>query len=172
MSIYWTWALNRSMKWIKQFASHFGCTQNVMVVHRTDKSKEVVKIRWHFHHVINIFPTVWRLPGAYLHSHSEWNSSGMIEVYYSSLQFTYHNMVRVLNYINVIGRGDNTLFMYIQGDNCGITEGNVHSKRNWRTMISFILELKEVQYRSIDELGTDLQNINLPISWACSKNTY
>lgn len=95
----------------------------------------------------------------------------MMEVYCAFLEFTDHNIGRVLNYIDEIGRGDNTLVMYIQGDNGGSAEGTVQGTTNWLTMLNGIPEPKEVLYQAIDELGSELHNNNMPISWAWALNS-
>lgn len=59
----WAWAFDTPYKWTKQIPSFFGGTRQGMAIswpgHITDKGS----IRWQFHHVIDIVPTILEVTG-------------------------------------------------------------------------------------------------------------
>jgi arylsulfatase A-like enzyme len=63
MAVQWSWAFDTPFKWTKQVASHFGGTQQGVVMswpgHITDKGG----IRPQFHHIIDIVPTILEAAG-------------------------------------------------------------------------------------------------------------
>ena len=63
MAVPWAWAFDTPYKWTKQIPSFFGGTRNGMAVswpgHITDKGG----VRWQFHHVIDIVPTLLEATG-------------------------------------------------------------------------------------------------------------
>ncbi len=54
----WAWAMNTPFQWGKQIASHLGGVRNPMVIAWPDRIREQGGIRWQFHHVIDIAPTI------------------------------------------------------------------------------------------------------------------
>ncbi len=63
MAVPWAWAFDTPFKWTKQIPSFFGGTRQGMAIswpgHITDKGG----IRWQFHHVIDIVPTILETTG-------------------------------------------------------------------------------------------------------------
>jgi len=63
MAVPWAWAFDTPYKWTKQVPSFFGGTRQDMAIswpgHITDKGG----IRWQFHHVIDIMPTILEVTG-------------------------------------------------------------------------------------------------------------
>jgi len=63
MAVPWAWAFDTPYKWTKQVPSFFGGTRQGMAIswpgHITDKGG----IRWQFHHVIDIVPTILEATG-------------------------------------------------------------------------------------------------------------
>jgi arylsulfatase A-like enzyme len=59
----WAWAMNTPFQWTKQIASHFGGTRNPMVVSWPKKISDKGGLRWQFHHVIDIVPTIYEAVG-------------------------------------------------------------------------------------------------------------
>jgi arylsulfatase A-like enzyme len=63
MAVGWTWAFDTPYKWTKQVPSFFGGTRQGMAIswpgHITDKGG----VRWQFHHVIDIVPTLLEVTG-------------------------------------------------------------------------------------------------------------
>ncbi len=58
MSIGWAWAFDTPFSWTKQIASHFGGTRQGMAISWPKVIKDKGGIRWQFHHVIDIVPTI------------------------------------------------------------------------------------------------------------------
>jgi hypothetical protein len=63
MAVPWAWAFDTPYKWTKQIPSFFGGTRQGMAIswpgHITDNGS----IRWQFHHVIDIVPTILEATG-------------------------------------------------------------------------------------------------------------
>jgi arylsulfatase len=55
----WAWAMNTPFQWGKQIASHFGGTRNPLVISWPAKIKDAGGVRWQFHHVIDLAPTIF-----------------------------------------------------------------------------------------------------------------
>jgi arylsulfatase A-like enzyme len=62
-SISWAWTFDTPFKWTKQIASYFGGTKNGMVISWPDRIKDKGGIRWQFHHVIDVVPTLLEVSG-------------------------------------------------------------------------------------------------------------
>ena len=62
-SIAWAWTFDTPFKWTKQIASFFGGTKNGMAVSWPAKIKDNGGIRWQFHHVIDVAPTLLEIAG-------------------------------------------------------------------------------------------------------------
>jgi arylsulfatase A-like enzyme len=62
-SIGWAWTFDTPFKWTKQIASFFGGTKNGMVISWPAKIKDKGGIRWQFHHVVDIVPTLLEIAG-------------------------------------------------------------------------------------------------------------
>jgi len=54
----WAWAFGTPFKWTKQVASHFGGTRQGMAMSWPARIKDAGGIRYQFHHVIDIMPTI------------------------------------------------------------------------------------------------------------------
>ncbi len=54
----WAFAMNTPFQWFKQVASHFGGTQDGMVMSWPARIKDKGGLRGQFHHVIDIMPTI------------------------------------------------------------------------------------------------------------------
>jgi arylsulfatase len=63
MAVGWTWAFDTPFKWTKQMASHFGGTKQGMCMSWPARIKDAGGIRWQFHHVIDIMPTILEATG-------------------------------------------------------------------------------------------------------------
>jgi arylsulfatase A-like enzyme len=59
----WAWAMNTPFQWAKQVASHFGGIRNPLVISWPAKIKDKSIIRYQFHHVIDVFPTILEATG-------------------------------------------------------------------------------------------------------------
>jgi len=59
----WAWALCTPYKWTKQIPSFFGGTRQGMAISWPAKIKDRGGVRWQFHHVIDIVPTLLEATG-------------------------------------------------------------------------------------------------------------
>ena len=95
----------------------------------------------------------------------------MMEVYAAALSHADDQMGRILNTIEELGELDNTLVIYIQGDNGASAEGGMQGLLNEMTVFNAIPEdMKEV-VRRMDELGGPTTFNHYPVGWAHSMNT-
>lgn len=59
----WAWAGDTPFQWTKQIASHFGGTRNPMIVSWPREVKDAGGLRFQFHHVIDVLPTLLEVCG-------------------------------------------------------------------------------------------------------------
>ena len=59
----WAWAFDTPYKWTKQIPSFFGGTRNGMAISWPARIKDKGGVRWQFHHVIDIVPTLLEVTG-------------------------------------------------------------------------------------------------------------
>ena len=92
--------------------------------------------------------------------------SRFMEVYAGYLEQTDHNIGRVLKTIEDLGQLDNTLVIYIAGDNGASAEGSLQGLLNEMTFFNGVPEdLKEVLKRA-DDIGTWKTYNHYPVGWA------
>lgn len=95
----------------------------------------------------------------------------MMEVYCAALAYCDNQMARILTTIEAQGQLDNTLVIYIQGDNGASGEGGMQGLLNQSTVFNDIPEdLKEV-IRRMDELGGPTTFNHYPVGWAHAMDT-
>ncbi|HWU39797.1 MAG TPA: arylsulfatase, partial [Candidatus Acidoferrum sp.] len=63
MAVAWSWAFDTPFSWTKEIASHFGGTKQGMCIAWPKRIKDAGGIRWQFHHVIDIVPTILEVTG-------------------------------------------------------------------------------------------------------------
>jgi hypothetical protein len=59
----WSWAFDTPYKWMKQIPSFFGGTRQGMAISWPARIKDKGGIRWQFHHLIDIVPTILEVTG-------------------------------------------------------------------------------------------------------------
>ncbi len=59
----WAWALDTPYKWTKQVPSFFGGTRQGMAISWPGHIKDKGGVRWQFHHVIDVVPTLLEVTG-------------------------------------------------------------------------------------------------------------
>jgi arylsulfatase A-like enzyme len=59
----WAWAFDTPYKWTKQIPSFFGGTRQGLAISWPARIKDKGGIRWQFHHVIDIVPTILEVTG-------------------------------------------------------------------------------------------------------------
>ena len=95
----------------------------------------------------------------------------MMEVYAAALAHADYQMGRILDAIEAQGELDNTLVIYIQGDNGASGEGGMQGLLNEMTMFNAIPEdFKEV-LRRMGELGSPTTFNHYPVGWAHAMDT-
>ncbi|MBX7431114.1 sulfatase-like hydrolase/transferase [Mycobacterium sp. Y57] len=62
-SVGWAHAMDTPYQWTKQVASHWGGTRNGTIVHWPNAITAKGEIRWQFHHVIDVAPTLLEAAG-------------------------------------------------------------------------------------------------------------
>ena len=94
----------------------------------------------------------------------------MMEVYAGYLSQTDYNVGRVLDAIKQMGRLDNTLVIYICGDNGASVEGNIGGSFNEIAALNRIPENLKQMLEHKDDLGTWKTHNHYPIAWAHAMN--
>jgi arylsulfatase len=90
----------------------------------------------------------------------------MMEVYAGYLEQTDHNVGRVVRAVEELGQLDNTLVIYVAGDNGASGEGSLQGLLNEMTFFNGVPEdIKEVLRRA-DEIGTWKTYNHYPVGWA------
>ena len=95
----------------------------------------------------------------------------MMEVYAAALAHCDHQMGRVLDAIEAQGELDNTLVIYIQGDNGASGEGGLQGLLNEMTFFNAIPEDFQEVLRRMDELGGPNTFNHYPVGWAHAMDT-
>jgi arylsulfatase len=95
----------------------------------------------------------------------------MMEVYAAALSHCDAQMGRVLDAIDELGELDNTLVIYIQGDNGASAEGGANGLLNEMTFFNNIQEDFAEVLRRMDELGGPTTFNHYPIGWAHAMDT-
>ncbi|MBI3838339.1 MAG: arylsulfatase [Planctomycetia bacterium] len=95
----------------------------------------------------------------------------MMEVYAAALAHADHQMGRVMDAIAEAGQLENTLVIFIQGDNGASAEGSPQGLLNELTFFNAVPEdFKEV-LRRMDELGGPTTFNHYPVGWAHAMDT-
>ncbi len=90
----------------------------------------------------------------------------MMQVYAGYLSQTDYNVGRVLDAIDKLGELDNTLVIYIVGDNGASGEGTVRGSLNEIAMINGIPEDYREMLKQKDDIGTWKTHNHYPVEWA------
>jgi arylsulfatase len=95
----------------------------------------------------------------------------MMEVYAAALSHADHQAGRVVDAIEELGELDNTLVIYIMGDNGASAEGSRQGLLNEMTFFNAIPEDFNEVLRRMDELGGPMTFNHYPIGWAHAMDT-
>lgn len=90
----------------------------------------------------------------------------MMEVYAGALAHCDYQMGRVIDAVEQLGELDNTLIIYIQGDNGASAEGTLQGLLNEMTLFNAIPEDFHEVLRRMDDLGGPLTYNHYPVGWA------
>jgi hypothetical protein len=94
-----------------------------------------------------------------------------MEVYAAALAHCDYQMGRIINAIDEMGELDNTLIIYIQGDNGASAEGSRQGLLNEMTFFNNLKEPFSEVLRRMDELGGPMTFNHYPIGWAHAMDT-
>ena len=95
----------------------------------------------------------------------------MMEVYAGALSHADHQFGNIITAIDEMGELDNTLVIYIQGDNGASAEGSPDGLLNEMTFFNNIEVPFEEVYKRIDDLGGPMTFNHYPIGWAHAMDT-
>ncbi|TWU08926.1 Arylsulfatase [Symmachiella macrocystis] len=95
----------------------------------------------------------------------------MMEVYCAALAHCDHQTGRVVDAVEELGELDNTLVIYIMGDNGASAEGSAQGLLNEMTFFNNIKEPFEQVLAKIDDLGGPMTFNHYPIGWAHAMDT-
>ena len=90
----------------------------------------------------------------------------MMEVYAGFLEQTDHNAGRVIEAIEEAGELENTLVLYVVGDNGASAEGSPQGLLNEMTFFNGVKEDLATVLERVDEIGTWTTYNHYPIGWA------
>jgi arylsulfatase len=111
----------------------------------------------------------------------KWDSLGPIQkkivireadVFAAYTAYVDHEIGRVIQAVEDMGKLDNTLVIYINGDNGTSAEGTMMGTPNWMTAANAILELPEVEYlRYYESWGSEATYPHMAVPWAWAFDT-
>jgi len=90
----------------------------------------------------------------------------MIEVYAACVAHSDHQIGRVIGALREMGQLDNTLVIFIQGDNGASAEGGPHGELNEAMFMNGLSEELPVLLQHIDKLGGPMAYNHYPVGWA------
>tara|TARA_E500000331_G_scaffold2098_2_gene2183 strand:+ start:901 stop:3369 length:2469 start_codon:yes stop_codon:yes gene_type:complete len=93
------------------------------------------------------------------------------EVFAAFAEYTDHQVGRLLSAIDDLGKTDNTLVIYISGDNGTSAEGNYTGNWNWGNMLNGRQETVEEQLSHFDEWGGRATYPHMSVGWAIAFDT-
>ena len=95
----------------------------------------------------------------------------MMEVYAAALSYMDHQIDRILDVIDETGKLDNTLVIYIQGDNGSSAEGGPNGVLNEMTFFNAMREDFDEVLKQMDKLGSEYTFNHFPAGWAHATDT-
>src|SRR6185503_6536860 len=94
------------------------------------------------------------------------------EVYAAYVAYTDHEIGRVIQAVEDTGKLDNTLIIYISGDNGTSAEGTLEGTPNQMTAYNAILDLPEVELlRYYESWGSDKTYPHMSVAWSWAFDT-
>lgn len=94
-----------------------------------------------------------------------------MEVFAAYAAFTDHEIGRVIEAIQATGEGDNTLIIYIAGDNGASAEGQMNGMYNELTYMNGVPETVPDMLKNIDKWGGPETFPHMSAGWATAGNT-
>jgi arylsulfatase len=94
------------------------------------------------------------------------------DVFAAYTAYSDHEIGRVIQAVEDMGKLDNTLIIYINGDNGTSAEGTLMGAPNWMTAANGILDLPELEYlRFYESWGSDQTYPHMAVPWAWAFDT-
>jgi arylsulfatase A-like enzyme len=94
------------------------------------------------------------------------------DVFAAYTAYVDHEIGRVIQAVEDMGKLDNTLIIYIDGDNGTSSEGTLMGTPNWMTAANGILDLPEVEYlRYYESWGSEKTYPHMAVPWAWAFDT-
>src|SRR5512136_1686031 len=94
------------------------------------------------------------------------------DVFAAFTAYSDHEIGRVIQSVEDMGKLDNTLIIYINGDNGTSSEGSMMGTPNWMTVANGVLELPELEYlRYYESWGSDETYPHMAVPWAWGFDT-
>ncbi len=97
--------------------------------------------------------------------------SRMMEVFAAFTAHTDHEVGRLVDAIEEMGELDNTLVIYMAGDNGSSAEGGLNGLLNEMTFFNAIPEPLEMKLASLKTLGSEKHYNHFPAAWAHAMDT-
>ncbi len=97
--------------------------------------------------------------------------SRMMEIYAGYLEQTDFNVGRVIKAIDDLGETDNTLVIYICGDNGASAEAGLGGSSNLEGAMNGVAPTTEQMLKQYDDLGTWRTYNHFPVGWALAMDT-
>ena len=94
-----------------------------------------------------------------------------MEVYAGFTAQSDHELGRVIDAIAATGQLDNTLILYIAGDNGASLEGGLNGTSNGMAQINGVTETPAAMLAKLDQLGGPMTQPHYPVGWAWAGNT-
>jgi arylsulfatase A-like enzyme len=94
------------------------------------------------------------------------------DVFAAYTAYNDHEIGRVVQAVEDMGKLDNTLIIYINGDNGTSAEGSMMGTPNWMATANGVLELPEIEYlRYYESWGSDQTYPHMAVPWAWAFDT-
>src|SRR5512135_412273 len=94
------------------------------------------------------------------------------DVFAAYVAYSDHEIGRVIQAVEDMGKLDNTLIIYIEGDNGTSAEGSMMGTPNWMTVANGVLELPEIEYlRYYESWGSEQTYPHMAVPWAWAFDT-
>lgn len=95
----------------------------------------------------------------------------LMETYAGFLAHTDHEVGRLVQSLKDSGAYDNTLFIYIVGDNGGSPEGGLSGSLNYMGVLQGLAEDQAANLRRLENIGGPDTYPHFPVGWAWALNT-
>ncbi|PTR25636.1 arylsulfatase [Rhodococcus sp. OK519] len=98
-------------------------------------------------------------------------SARLMETYAAFLEHTDDQVGRMVGYLENRGMLDNTLIIYMVGDNGASTEGGLDGSFNYLATLCGAPQTPEEMFERLDEIGTENSYAHYPAGWAVAMDT-